>query len=76
MNAVVINSRNEIIGTINADVAVSEVEFAGGIALSGDPVNVKTHRVSRSKANLGRAARMDFCGLSRHEKHGRVFYTA
>lgn len=76
MNAVVINSRNEIIGTIAADSAVKEIEFAGAIALGGDPVNVKKHRVSRSKANMARAARMDFCALSRHEKNGRVFYTA
>lgn len=76
MNAVVINSRNEIIGTIAADTGIKEVEFAGAIALGGDPVNVKTCRVSRSKANLARAAKMDFCGMTRHEKNGRVFYTA
>ena len=78
MNAVVINKRNEIIGAIAADASVKEVEFAGAIALGGDPVNVKTFRVSRSKANMARAAKMDFDALhlARHEKNGRVFYTA
>lgn len=75
MNAVVINNRNEIIGTIEADAGIKEIEFAGAIALGGDPVNVKTHRISHSKANLERVAKMEFCGLSRHEKNGRVFYT-
>lgn len=76
MNAVVINNRNEIIGTIFADASVKEIEYAGAVALGGGPVNVSLRRVSRSKANLARAAKREDCCMTRHEHNDRVFYTA
>jgi hypothetical protein len=75
MNAVVINSSNDIIFT-TVDTDAREIEVAGAITIDGAPVNVRTHRVSRSKANLAKAARMDYRGLTRHSHNGRVFYTA
>jgi len=74
MNAVVINRQNDIIGTVSTE--AREVEVAGAVTIDGTPVNVRTYRVSRSKANIARAARMwDCSSLISNEHNGRVFYT-
>ena len=74
MKSVVINSRNQVIHTVDTD--AREVVIAGAVARDGAPVNTHTHRVSRSKVNLAKAARMDYCGLVRREHNDQVFYTA
>ena len=74
MNAVVINCQNQIIATV--DTEAREVEVAGGVTHDGHPVNVRTYRVSRGKANIASAARMWDCPiLLKDEYNGRVFYT-
>ena len=76
MNAAVISNQNaEVIYTVSTD--AKAIEFAGAVTIDGSPVNVSTHRVSRSKANLAAAAgKAGVESLIRHEHNGRVFYTA
>ncbi len=76
MKALILNSRNEIIFTADLDEKVREIEVAGAIAINGEPVNRRTYKVSRSKANYKRAERMDLDALTLHTFNGFVFYTA
>lgn len=73
MLKVIINSQNAIIGSVVSDAA--SIELAGAVALDGSPVNVKQVRLSASKANLSKAAKLDIASAVRREKGGRVFFT-
>lgn len=73
MNAVVISNQNaEVIYTVSTD--AKEIEFAGAVAADGSPVNVSTHRVSRSKVNLAEADKRGVGGLVQRAYNGSVFY--
>jgi hypothetical protein len=71
--AVIINRENDIIGLLAGDFQGNEVDVAGAVTIEGDPVNVRTYRVSRSARNLARRTECQFA--TRHERAGRVFYT-
>lgn len=70
--AVIINRCNDIVGTLSEDVSGNEIEVAGALTREGDPVNVRTYRISRSKRNLARPT--EWLPATRYERHGRVFY--
>ncbi|WP_338807142.1 hypothetical protein V8U11_09245 [Pseudomonas chlororaphis] len=74
MKAVVINSQNEIIAEVELSENAREVEVAGTVTIEGAPVNRRTYTVSRSKANLARAARMDLDTLTKRTYKGSDFY--
>lgn len=72
--AVMSNQNNEVIYTVATD--AKEIEFAGAVTADGAPVNVSTHRVSHSKANMAAADKTGVNSLVRREHNGRVFFVA
>ncbi len=76
MKALVINSQNDILFSVDVAEDVREIEVAGALTIDGAPVNRRTYRVTRSKANFARAARMEVDTLIRHSYNGLEFYTA
>ena len=74
MQVAVINTQNEIIYLADLADDIKAIEVAGAITIDGAPVNRHTYKVSRSKANLARAARMDLDLLTKHTYNGFDFY--
>lgn len=74
MKAVILNTRNQIVFLADLPEGVREVEVAGTTTSDGAPVNRRTYKVSRSKANIDQASRMDLDTLSRHSYNGLEFY--
>lgn len=74
MNAVIINNKNDIIATVSGFEG-REIEVAGAITIDGAPVNVRTYRVSRSKANIERARNSCAGSAVKHTHMNRVFFT-
>jgi hypothetical protein len=72
MQNAILNTRNEIIGY--TDVDSREIEIAGAVALGGAPVNRRTYRVSKSKANRAKLC-VEMPVAVSHEHNGVVFYT-
>lgn len=74
MNALILNAQGDILYTADVPEGVTRIEVAGAVTIDGAPVNVRTYRVSRSKANWKRAGRMDIERLRKSEHRGIPFY--
>lgn len=56
MKAALLNSNGKVIGEVfEAPSAGNSIEVAGAFTIDGSPVNVRTYKISRSKANLKKA---------------------
>ena len=73
MKSVILDSNNGIMGIV--DSKETSVEVAGAVTSDGSPVNVRRYRLSRSKMNLDRLSREEAEYATKHDHHGRVFYT-
>jgi hypothetical protein len=56
MKAALLDKAGKVIGEVfDAPEKENEIEVAGAFTSEGDAVNVKTHKISRSKKNLEKA---------------------
>ena len=56
VRSALLNSKGIVIGEVFGSPATGNtIEVAGAFTADGDPVNVKTYKISRSKANLAKA---------------------
>ena len=56
MKAALLDSNNAVIGEVfDAPETGHRIDVAGAFTAGGDAVNVKSHKISRSKRNLARA---------------------
>ena len=74
MNALILNTQGDILFTADVAEGINRIDVAGAVTIEGAPVNVRTFRVSRSKANWKRAERMDIDRLTKREHRGEKFY--
>lgn len=74
MNALILNAQGDILFVADVPEGVTRIEVAGAVTTDGAPVNVRSFRVSRSKANWKRAERMDIERLRKIEHRGTPFY--
>lgn len=57
LKAALLDRDGDVIGEVfEAPEKGNSIEVAGAFTISGDPVNVKTFKISRSKKNLDKAA--------------------
>lgn len=57
MRAALLDKQNNVIGEVyDAPEKGHSIEVAGCFTINGDPVNVKTYKISRSKKNLEKAS--------------------
>lgn len=74
MKALVLNEHGDLLYWVEAPEGVSRIEVAGAVAADGAPVNVRRFRVSQSKKNLARAARVELSPLRKMEYRGSVVF--
>ena len=74
MNALILNAQGDILFVADVPEGVTRIKVAVAVTLGGAPVNVRSFRVSRSKANWKRAERMDLDPLRKIEHRGTPFY--
>lgn len=53
--AALLDKGGQVIGEVVCAPPGNYIEVAGAFTASGDPVNVRSHKISRSKRNLARA---------------------
>jgi len=56
MKSALLNAKGLVIGEVYGSPRTGNtIDVAGAFTVNGDPVNVKTYKISRSKANLAKA---------------------
>ena len=71
--AALLDQWDDVIAEVSDAPAGNTIEIAGGFTADGDPVNVRTYKISRSKKNLERAREIQLFGPHYVSKVGEVF---
>lgn len=71
--AALLNQCGDVIAEVTNAPAGNTIEIAGGFTADGDPVNVQTFKISRSKKNLETARWIEANGSKYVSKVGEAF---
>jgi hypothetical protein len=71
--AALLNQCGDVIAEVTNAPAGNTIEITGGFTADGDPVNVQTYKISRSKKNLEIAGEIEANGSNYVSKVGEAF---
>jgi hypothetical protein len=71
--AALLDQWGDVVAEVRDAPAGNTIDIAGARTADGDPINVRTHKISRSQRNLKKAREIQLWGPSYVSKAGEVF---